>query len=46
MGLIQSILLAASIAIVPAAQAQELKFGFTPVVSEAEMRVEFEPLIT
>jgi hypothetical protein len=46
MGLIQSILLAASIAIVPAAQAQELKFGFTPVVSEAEMRVELEPLIT
>ncbi len=45
-GLIQSILLAASIAIVPAAQAQELKFGFTPVLSEAEMRVEFEPLMT
>src|SRR5713226_3246541 len=45
-GLIQSILLAASIAIVPAAQAQEVKFGFTPVLSEAEMRVEFEPLIT
>ncbi len=45
-GLIQWILLAASIAIVPAAQAQEVKFGFTPVLSEAEMRVEFEPLIT
>lgn len=43
-GLIPSILLAASMAIVPAAQAQELKFGFTPVLSEAEMRV--EPLIT
>jgi len=45
-GLIQWILLAASIAIVPAAEAQELKFGFTPVLSEAEMRVEFEPLMT
>lgn len=28
------------------ATAQELKFGFTPVLSEAEMRVEFEPLMT
>src|SRR5713226_9961578 len=45
-GLIQSILLAALIAIVPAAQAQELKFGFTPVLSEAEMRAEFDPLMT
>lgn len=26
--------------------AQELKFGFTPVLSEAEMRAEFEPLMT
>jgi phosphate/phosphite/phosphonate ABC transporter binding protein len=28
------------------ATAQELKFGFTPVLSEAEMRAEFEPLMT
>jgi len=28
------------------AEAQELKFGFTPVLSEAEMRAEFEPLMT
>lgn len=27
------------------AGAQELKFGFTPVLSEPEMRVEFEPLM-
>ena len=27
-------------------QSQELKFGFTPVLSEPEMRAEFEPLIT
>jgi phosphate/phosphite/phosphonate ABC transporter binding protein len=27
------------------AAAQELKFGFTPVLSEAEMRAEFEPLM-
>ncbi len=26
--------------------AQELKFGFTPVLSETEMRAEFEPLMT
>ena len=26
--------------------AEELKFGFTPVLSEAEMRAEFEPLMT
>src|SRR5260370_39514696 len=26
------------------AAAQELRFGFTPVLSEAEMRSEFEPL--
>jgi hypothetical protein len=26
------------------AAAQELKFGFTPVVSEVEMRAEFDPL--
>src|SRR5438552_2556632 len=26
--------------------AQELKFGFTPVLSEPEMRAEFEPLMT
>jgi phosphate/phosphite/phosphonate ABC transporter binding protein len=28
------------------ATAQELKFGFTPVLAEAEMRAEFEPLMT
>ena len=28
------------------APAQELKFGFTPVLSEPEMRAEFEPLMT
>ena len=28
------------------ASAQELKFGFTPVLSEPEMRAEFEPLMT
>src|SRR6266513_6093488 len=27
------------------ARAQELKFGFTPVLSEPEMRAEFEPLM-
>src|SRR5713226_5487981 len=27
------------------AVAQELKFGFTPVLSEPEMRAEFEPLM-
>jgi phosphate/phosphite/phosphonate ABC transporter binding protein len=27
------------------AMAQELKFGFTPVLSEADMRAEFEPLM-
>ena len=26
--------------------AQELKFGFTPVLTESEMRAEFEPLMT
>jgi ABC-type phosphate/phosphonate transport system substrate-binding protein len=28
-----------------AAQAMELKFGFTPVLSEAEMKEEFQPLM-
>ncbi|MBI2564156.1 MAG: phosphate/phosphite/phosphonate ABC transporter substrate-binding protein [candidate division NC10 bacterium] len=28
------------------AATQELKFGFTPVLTESEMRVEFEPLMT
>ncbi len=28
------------------AAAEELKFGFTPVLNEAEMRAEFEPLMT
>lgn len=44
-GLTLSILLAASLAAAPAPQAQELKFGFTPVLGEAEMRAEFEPLM-
>ena len=45
-GLILSILMAAVLTVVPSLQAQELKFGFTPVLSEAEMRAEFEPLMT
>ncbi len=45
-GLTLSILLTASIALAPSPQAQELKFGFTPVLGEAEMRAEFEPLMT
>ncbi len=45
-GLTLSILLAASLAAAPAPQAQHLKFGFTPVLGEAEMRAEFEPLMT
>ncbi len=40
-----SLLLAGLLAGLSAAQAQELKFGFTPVLSEAEMRAEFEPLM-
>ena len=44
-GLTLSILLTASIALAPSPQAQELKFGFTPVLGEAEMRAEFEPLM-
>ena len=35
----------AGLAIYPAT-ARELKFGFTPVLGEAEMRAEFEPLVT
>jgi phosphate/phosphite/phosphonate ABC transporter binding protein len=31
--------------LVPAQSQQELKFGFTPVLSEPEMRAEFEPLM-
>jgi phosphate/phosphite/phosphonate ABC transporter binding protein len=37
--------LAAGLATRPAT-ARELKFGFTPFLSEADMRVEFEPLMT
>ena len=37
-------LLAAGLATCPAT-ARELKFGFTPFLSEADMRVEFEPLM-
>ncbi len=37
--------LVAELAIRPAA-GRELKFGFTPVLSESDMRVEFEPLMT
>ncbi len=44
-GLTLSILLAASLALAPSPQAQELRFGFTPVLGEAEMRAEFEPLM-
>ncbi len=44
-GLTVSILLAASLAAAPAPQAQELRFGFTPVLGEAAMRAEFEPLM-
>lgn len=31
--------------LVPAKSQRELKFGFTPVLSEPEMRAEFEPLM-
>jgi ABC-type phosphate/phosphonate transport system substrate-binding protein len=31
--------------LVPAQSQRELKFGFTPVLSEPEMRAEFEPLM-
>src|SRR5712692_11493259 len=44
--LIGPLLLAGILAGSPAARAQDLKFGFTPVLSQAEMRAEFEPLIT
>jgi phosphate/phosphite/phosphonate ABC transporter binding protein len=37
--------LVAPLAVLPGA-ARELKFGFTPVLSETEMRAEFEPLMT
>lgn len=35
----------ASAQLVPAQSQQELRFGFTPVLSEPEMRAEFEPLM-
>jgi len=39
--------LVAGVLFVPgSATAQELKFGFTPVLTEADMRAEFEPLMT
>ncbi len=34
-----------SLLLIRPATAQELKFGFTPVLAEAEMRAEFEPLM-
>lgn len=41
------ILLSLGIGLLPAgpSAAQELKFGFTPVLSEADMKAEFEPLM-
>ncbi len=43
--LIVSLLLAGLLPAFAPANAQELKFGFTPVLAEAEMRAEFEPLM-
>ena len=43
--LIVPVLLAGILAGSSAARAQDLKFGFTPVLAEAEMRAEFEPLM-
>jgi len=43
--LISSLLFAGLLSAFGSAPAQELKFGFTPVLSEAEMRAEFEPLM-
>jgi phosphate/phosphite/phosphonate ABC transporter binding protein len=40
------LLIAGSWGLPRSAPAQALKFGFTPVLSEAEMRAEFEPLMT
>jgi len=44
--LILQMLVAGVLFVSRSAAAQELKFGFTPVLSEAEMRAEFEPLMT
>jgi phosphate/phosphite/phosphonate ABC transporter binding protein len=44
--LVLSVLVAGTLSGPGSAAAQELKFGFTPVLSEAEMRAEFEPLMT
>ncbi len=44
--LILSVLVAGILSGSAFAAAQELKFGFTPVLSEAEMRAEFDPLMT
>ncbi len=43
--LIVPLLLAGILAGSSAARAQDLEFGFTPVLAEAEMRAEFEPLM-
>ncbi|MGQ0663698.1 MAG: phosphate/phosphite/phosphonate ABC transporter substrate-binding protein [Pseudomonadota bacterium] len=44
-GLIGILLVTATLLGFRPAAAQELKFGFTPVLGEAEMRAEFEPLM-
>lgn len=44
--LVLSVLVAGILSGPASAAAQELKFGFTPVLSEADMRAEFEPLMT
>jgi len=46
MFLILELLVAGSLSLSGSALAQELKFGFTPVLTESEMRAEFEPLMT
>ncbi len=46
MFLILGLLVAGSLLLSGSAIAQELKFGFTPVLTESEMRAEFEPLMT
>lgn len=46
MFLVLGLLVAGSLLLSGSAIAQELKLGFTPVLTESEMRVEFEPLMT
>jgi len=46
MFLVLGLLVAGSLLLSGSAIAQELKFGFTPVLAESEMRAEFEPLMT